>query len=72
MCNVNHDIQGLASSNVGSVTLCGCGTVSLHVGGISVRMEMSVFAETVAMCQHAMRSLPVPAVSLLEAPETLH
>ena len=72
MCNVNHEIQGLASSNVGSVTLCDCGTVSLHVGGISVRMEMAVFAETVAMCQHALRSLPIQPTPQPGIPETLH
>jgi hypothetical protein len=72
MCDVNHEIQGLSSSNVGSVTLCDCGTVSLHVGGVSVRMEMNVFAEMVAMCQHALQALPVQPAPRREVTQTLH
>jgi hypothetical protein len=64
MCDVNHEIQGLSSSSVGSVTLCDCGTVSLHVGGVSVRMEMNVFAEMVA--------LPVQPAPRREVTQTLH
>jgi hypothetical protein len=73
MCSViQKDIQDLSSSSVGSVTLCGCGTVSLHVGGISVRMEVNVFAETVAMCQQALNLLPVQSVRRVASTETLH
>jgi len=74
MCSFfQKDIQTLASTDgLGSVTLCGCGTVSLHVGGISVRMEMAVFAETVSMCQNALRTLPPRALLQTETTKTLH
>ena len=74
MCQINQNqLQTLATlDGLGSVTLCGCGTISLHVGGVSVRMERSVLAETVAMCQDALRALPLRSVLQPEPTTTLH
>jgi len=42
---------------LGSITVCPCGTVSLHVGGVSVRMELSAYMQVAKMCHVAMLSL---------------
>ncbi len=40
------------SEGLGSVTICGCGVVSLNLGGISLRMEIAAFQELEKMlCQ---------------------
>jgi hypothetical protein len=67
MCDQETKHQTLASaSGLGSVTLCACGTVTLHVGGISVRMEPTAFAQTAEMCRTALAALEVQA-QLLQA-----
>ncbi len=40
------------TEGLGSVTMCGCGVVSLHLRGISLRMELAAFHELEKMlCQ---------------------
>jgi hypothetical protein len=58
MCDEQTPHETLAACpGLGSITLCSCGTVSLHVGGISVRMEMSAYMQVAKMCHLAMLSL---------------
>jgi len=58
MCTENAKVETLATSTgLGSITLCSCGTVSLHVGGVSVRMEMGAFMQAARMCHIAMLAL---------------
>lgn len=49
---------------LGSVTLCGCGTVSLHLGGVSLRMDPATFAQAVEMCRQAVDSVELQVRSL--------
>jgi len=58
MCDEQTVHETLATCpGLGSITLCPCGTVSLHVGGISVRMELSAYMQVAKMCHIAMLSL---------------
>lgn len=59
MCDRNPgEIVTLAYlSGFGSVTRCACGTVSLHVGGVSIRMEQMAFLQTADMCREALLAL---------------
>jgi hypothetical protein len=66
MCDQEHETLA-TSSGLGSITLCACGTVSLHIGGISVRMELTAFAQTAEMCRVALAALEVQAQSLRAA-----
>jgi hypothetical protein len=51
MCDAENQQQTLAiAPGLGSITLCACGTISLHVGGVSVRMAASAFAQPEQMC----------------------
>jgi hypothetical protein len=54
-------------AGLGSITLCPCGTVSLHVGGVSVRMEMGAFMQAAKMCHLAMLSLDGHVRALTQA-----
>ncbi len=49
---------------LGSVTVCGCGTLSLHLGGVSVRMDAETFAQAVGMCREAMVAVEMQAHGL--------
>ncbi len=58
MCDQQSKNETLATCpGLGSITVCPCGTVSLHVGGVSVRMEMSAYMQVAKMCHIAMLSL---------------
>jgi hypothetical protein len=58
MCDENREVETLATcTGLGSITLCPCGTVSLHVGGVSLRMELGAFMQAAKMCHIAMLSL---------------
>lgn len=58
MCDQQSKNETLATCpGLGSITICPCGTVSLHVGGVSVRMEMSAYMQMARMCHIAMLSL---------------
>jgi hypothetical protein len=45
------------SEGIGSVTLCGCGTLSLNVQALSLRLDMKAFAQLYLMCSEAMERL---------------
>jgi hypothetical protein len=58
MCDEQPQNETLATCpGLGSITVCPCGTVSLHVGGVSVRMELSAYMQMARMCHVAMLSL---------------
>jgi hypothetical protein len=68
MCDEDIDRQVLAAApGLGSITLCPCGTISLHVGGVSIRMEITAFARAAEMCRVAMASLELQAQALQSA-----
>ncbi|MEI9978825.1 MAG: hypothetical protein WDN23_07425 [Edaphobacter sp.] len=68
MCNQDLRTQTLAVlAGLGSVTLCPCGTVSLHVGGVSVRLETAAFVQTAEMCREAIEALKLHAQTLQSA-----
>jgi hypothetical protein len=55
MCTESKGPEVLASSEgLGSVALCGCGTVSLHVQAMSLRMDLKAFQLAAAMIQRAL------------------
>jgi hypothetical protein len=57
--------QTLASSaGLGSISVCGCGTLSLHVGGVSVRMDLTAFVQTAEMFRIATAHLEAQARTL--------
>jgi hypothetical protein len=57
--------QTLASSpGLGSISVCGCGTLSLHVGGVSVRMDLTAFVQTAEMFRIAVANLEAQARTL--------
>lgn len=67
MCDQQNSHETLATCpGLGSITLCSCGTVSLHVGGISVRMELSAYMQVAKMCHLAMLSLNSQVQSMAE------
>ena len=55
------------AQGLGSITYCSCGTISLNVGGVSVRMEPGAFAQTAEMCRIAIAALEVHAQALQTA-----
>lgn len=67
--------QKLASSEgLGSITMCGCGTLSLNVQAMSLRLDAESFAKLLMMCSDAMyvlealakrKTVEVPAGSLV-------
>ena len=69
MCDQRPDNETLATCpGLGSITLCACGTVSLHVGGVSVRMELAAFMQAAKMCHLAMLALDPQIRALAQAP----
>jgi len=65
MCDQQNVQDTLATCpGLGSITLCPCGTVSMHVGGVSVRMELGAFMQAAKMCHLAMLALE-PQVRVL-------
>jgi hypothetical protein len=57
--------QTLASSaGLGSISACGCGTLSLHVGGVSIRMDLTAFVQTAEMFRIAVAHLEAQARTL--------
>jgi len=52
------------TAGLGGVTLCPCGTISLSVGGVSVRMDIATFARTAEMCRTAIAALELHARAL--------
>jgi len=68
MCSEDTHSQNLATvTGLGSITLCPCGTVTLHIGGVSIRLEPSAFAQTTEMCRLATDALKIQAQALQAA-----
>jgi hypothetical protein len=68
MCDENREVETLATcTGLGSITLCPCGTVSLHVGGVSVRMELGAFMQAARMCHIAMLELDSQVRTMAQA-----
>lgn len=53
-----------ALEGLGSITMCSCGVVSLHMGGISLRMEISAFSRLETMVREATEELCSRAILL--------
>lgn len=53
---------------LGSVSICGCGTVSLHVGGVTLRLEPTAFIQLETMIQDAVETLRTRALEIEESP----
>jgi hypothetical protein len=65
LCDEETERQILATAaGLGNITLCPCGTISLNVGGVSVRMELTAFAQTAEMCRTAILALDGQARAL--------
>jgi len=65
MCSENKGLEILAvCEGMGSVGLCGCGTVSLHVQAMTLRMELRAFHQATAMMQEALAVLEQKAMTL--------
>jgi hypothetical protein len=65
MCDETKERHVLATvDGLGSVTLCGCGTVSLHLGGVSIRMDADTFGQAVAMCREAVATAELQVRSM--------
>jgi hypothetical protein len=59
--------EGIVLANhegLGSITMCNCGVVSLHIGGISLRMEISAFSRLETMIREATEELCAQALLL--------
>ena len=50
----------------GRVTLCGCGVVSLHLGGTSLRMDVATLAELERLLRSAVGELYALSLALKE------
>jgi hypothetical protein len=62
MCDRASEIMTLAQTEgLGSVTRCSCGTISLHLGGVTLRMEQVTFQQATEMCQDAVQALALQA-----------
>jgi len=56
------------SEGLGSVTVCDCGTISLHVGGVTLRLEPTAFIQLDTMVQDAIETLRSRALEIEEGP----
>ena len=51
---------------IGRVTMCGCGVVSLHLGGTSLRMDVATMAELERLLRSAVGELYALSLALKE------
>ena len=49
------------TEGLGSVTMCGCGTISLNVQTTSIRLDLQAFAQLLLLCSDAMDVLEAMA-----------
>lgn len=52
-----HQLVLAENNRVGSVSICGCGTIHLSLGAVSLRLSPEVFAEAVQMMRTASQTL---------------
>ena len=64
MCTEDKHQTLASSAGLGSISACGCGTLSLHVGGVSVRMDLTAFVQTAEMFRIAVAHLEAQARNL--------
>jgi hypothetical protein len=64
MCTEDKHQTLASSAGLGSISVCGCGTLSLHVGGVSVRMDLKAFVQTAEMFRIAIAHLEDQARNL--------
>ncbi|MBE7181046.1 MAG: hypothetical protein INR71_07535 [Terriglobus roseus] len=53
----SHQLVLAENSHVGNVAVCGCGTIHVSLGAVSLRLSPEVFGEAVAMMRMAMQNL---------------
>lgn len=59
-CSTSEERMMLAElDGLGGVSLCGCGTVHLTVGAVTVRLAPEAFLQAVRMCEKAAGQLTV-------------
>ena len=46
-----------SAEGLGDVTMCGCGTLSLNIQAMSLRLDMKAFAQLLILCSEAMDAL---------------
>jgi hypothetical protein len=64
MCTEDKHQTLASSAGLGSISVCGCGTLSLHVGGVSIRMDLTAFVQTAEMFRIAVAHLEAQARTL--------
>jgi hypothetical protein len=64
MCHEDKHQTLSSSVGLGSISVCGCGTLSLHVGGVSIRMDLTAFVQTAEMFRIAVAHLEAQARNL--------
>jgi hypothetical protein len=64
MCPEDKHKTLASSEGLGSISVCGCGTLTLHVGGVSVRMDITAFVQTAEMFRIAVANLEAQARTL--------
>ena len=64
MCHEDKHQTLSSSVGLGSISVCGCGTLSLHVGGVSIRMDLTAFVQTAELFRIAIAHLENQARTL--------
>jgi hypothetical protein len=57
-------IQLSKLEGLGSVTMCGCGVVSLHIAGVTLRLEAGAFQQLEQMLSSAAHALQAREAAL--------
>jgi 8-oxo-dGTP pyrophosphatase MutT (NUDIX family) len=50
-----------AQEGIGSITMCDCGVVSLNMGGVTIRLEITAFSRLETMIREAAEELGIRA-----------
>jgi hypothetical protein len=45
------------SEGLGTITFCKCGTLSINIQAMSVRLDVAAFVQLIAMCEQAVSAL---------------
>ena len=68
----SHQLVLAENNRVSSVSICGCGTIHLSLGAISMRLSPEVFGEVVQMMRTASQTLLRRGAELEVASEMVH
>jgi hypothetical protein len=73
-CNEQQNAQIVLAENraVGNVALCGCGTIHVSIGAVSLRLAPEVFGEAAAMMRQALQNLLLQGQAMERANELVH